>query len=192
MPAGKASIESMISMIRTAGVGSCSEGFRMNALPHASANGRNHSGIIAGKLNGVIAATTPTGWRSMCTSTPRATRSRFSPLSRCGAAIAASTDSIPRPTSAFASSSVFPMSWVTSAAISSWWARSSCCRRISARARTRGEVSRQAGNAARAARTAASTSPAPLRGTRASVSPLAGSSESSVVCALGWIHLPPT
>ena len=38
----------------------------MNVFPHATAYGRNHSGIIAGKLNGVIAATTPTGWRTRC------------------------------------------------------------------------------------------------------------------------------
>jgi hypothetical protein len=32
-------------------------------LPHAIANGRNQNGTIAGKLNGTIAAQTPTGWR---------------------------------------------------------------------------------------------------------------------------------
>ena len=39
-------------------------GLRMNALPHASAGPAFHSGIIAGKLNGVMPATTPSGWRS--------------------------------------------------------------------------------------------------------------------------------
>ena len=53
----------MSSKIRSDGRGSRSEGLRMNVLPHAIAKGRNQSGIIAGKLNGVIAATTPTGWR---------------------------------------------------------------------------------------------------------------------------------
>ena len=37
--------------------GTCSDGFRMNVLPVAMANGRNHIGTIAGKLNGAIAAT---------------------------------------------------------------------------------------------------------------------------------------
>ena len=32
-------------------------------LPQAIANGRNQNGTIAGKLNGTIAAHTPTGWR---------------------------------------------------------------------------------------------------------------------------------
>ena len=36
----------------------------MNALPHAIATGAIHSGTITGKLNGVMPATTPSGWRS--------------------------------------------------------------------------------------------------------------------------------
>ena len=43
--------------------GSFSEGSRMNALPQASAMGYIHIGTIAGKLNGVMPATTPSGWR---------------------------------------------------------------------------------------------------------------------------------
>ncbi len=35
----------------------------MNALPQASALANIHIGTIAGKLNGVIPATTPSGWR---------------------------------------------------------------------------------------------------------------------------------
>ena len=42
----------------------------MNALPHASATGAIHIGTITGKLNGVMPATTPSGWRSECESTP--------------------------------------------------------------------------------------------------------------------------
>ena len=62
MPAGSpASIISSASMIGTDG--SRSDGFRMNALPHAIAGANFHIGIIAGKLNGVIPATTPSGWR---------------------------------------------------------------------------------------------------------------------------------
>ena len=35
----------------------------MNVLPHAIAFANIHIGTIAGKLNGVIPATTPSGWR---------------------------------------------------------------------------------------------------------------------------------
>ena len=43
--------------------GSFSDGLRMNVLPHASALPNIHIGTIAGKLNGVMPATTPSGWR---------------------------------------------------------------------------------------------------------------------------------
>jgi hypothetical protein len=42
----------------------------MKALPAAMATGCIHSGTMAGKLNGVMPATTPRGWRRLCTSTP--------------------------------------------------------------------------------------------------------------------------
>ena len=70
----------------------------------------NQSGIMAGKLNGVITPTTPTGWLTISTSIPRETPSSISPFSMCGAAMAASTASIPRPSSAEASGTVLPMS----------------------------------------------------------------------------------
>ncbi len=44
-------------------VGSFSLGFSTNVLPHARATGNIHIGTIAGKLNGVMPATTPSGWR---------------------------------------------------------------------------------------------------------------------------------
>ena len=44
-------------------IGSCSEGLRTKVLPHTIAIGNIHSGIIAGKLNGVMPADTPMGWR---------------------------------------------------------------------------------------------------------------------------------
>src|SRR4029450_10190587 len=43
--------------------GSFSDGFKMKAFPHAIAIGNIHIGTIAGKLNGVMPATTPSGWR---------------------------------------------------------------------------------------------------------------------------------
>ena len=45
--------------------GSRSEGLRTNVLPQTIAIGNIHSGTIAGKLNGVMPATTPSGWRSV-------------------------------------------------------------------------------------------------------------------------------
>jgi hypothetical protein len=57
--------------------GTRSEGFRMNVFPVAIAYGRNQKGIMPGKLKGVIAATTPSGWRIIISSTPRATSSRL-------------------------------------------------------------------------------------------------------------------
>ena len=43
--------------------GSFSDGLSTNVLPQASAIGNIHIGTMAGKLNGVIPATTPSGWR---------------------------------------------------------------------------------------------------------------------------------
>ena len=50
--------------------GSFSDGFSTNVLPQASAGAHIHMGTIAGKLNGVIPATTPSGCRIEYTSTP--------------------------------------------------------------------------------------------------------------------------
>src|SRR4051794_41509649 len=43
--------------------GSFSDGFRTNVLPQAIELANIHIGTIAGKLNGVIPAVTPSGWR---------------------------------------------------------------------------------------------------------------------------------
>ena len=43
--------------------GSFSEGLRMKVLPQAMATPNIHIGIMAGKLNGVMPATTPSGLR---------------------------------------------------------------------------------------------------------------------------------
>ena len=45
--------------------GSFSDGFRMKVLPHATALANIHMGTMAGKLNGVMPATTPSGWRML-------------------------------------------------------------------------------------------------------------------------------
>ena len=91
----------------------------MNVLPQAIANGRNQNGTIAGKLNGTIAAQTPTGWRTVSASMLRETSSRMRPCIVVGIAQAASTISIMRATSARASTSVLPISVVTERARSS-------------------------------------------------------------------------
>jgi hypothetical protein len=191
-PAGISSIPSISSKIRTDGRGSRSEGLSTQAFPVASANGRNHSGIMQGKLKGVMAATTPTGWRTSSTSTPDATPSRFSPFSRWGMAVADSVDSIPRRTSPRASSIVLPMSEVTSCASSSRCSHSASRRAMIARARRCGGIARHPGWASRAARTACSTSWGPERGTRAATTPVAGSMSSSASTASASTHSPPT
>ncbi len=53
----------------TAADGSFSLGLSTTVLPQAMAEATIHSGTITGKLKGVIAATTPTGCLTECTST---------------------------------------------------------------------------------------------------------------------------
>src|SRR3990172_8840751 len=52
------------SAMRTEAEGSFSEGLSTKLLPQAIATGNIHSGTITGKLNGVMPAHTPSGWRS--------------------------------------------------------------------------------------------------------------------------------
>ena len=58
MPAGRPA-SSISSASRIGTPGSRSDGFRMKALPQAIAGANFHIGIMAGKLNGVMPATTP-------------------------------------------------------------------------------------------------------------------------------------
>ena len=60
------------SAMRKPADGSRSDGFSMKVLPQASAIGNIHIGTIAGKLNGVMPAHTPSGWRTDQLSMPRA------------------------------------------------------------------------------------------------------------------------
>ena len=50
--------------------GSFSDGLRTKVLPQAMALANIHIGTMAGKLKGVMPATTPSGWRIEYTSTP--------------------------------------------------------------------------------------------------------------------------
>ena len=51
------------SAMKSDAEGSFSEGLRMNVLPQAMALANIHIGTMAGKLKGVMPATTPSGWR---------------------------------------------------------------------------------------------------------------------------------
>jgi hypothetical protein len=154
--------------------GSRSEGFKMKQLPQASATGNIHIGTIAGKLNGVIPATTPSGCRSAWLSTRVPTFSVISPFKRCGAPVANSTTSMPRWMSPLASGSVLPCSEERASASLSMSRLRSWTNFISTRARRCGLVAAQAGWAALAFSTAARTSPALASGHFACTSPVAG------------------
>src|SRR5688572_6590312 len=162
------------SAMRMEADGTFSEGFRMKVLPQAIATGNIHSGTMTGKLNGVMPAHTPTGWRTVWQSTPVPTSSECSPLRRWGMPQANSTTSMPRCTEPIASGSVLPCSSVTSPASSFWLACRSCRNFCITRARRRGGVSRHPGKAAVAALTAASMSAALQSGTRRATLPVAG------------------
>ena len=79
----------------------------MRVLPVATATGRTQRGIIAGKLNGQIAATTPNGTRIVEVSMSAETSS-CSPIIWDGMEVVASTTCRPLSTSPFASAKVFP------------------------------------------------------------------------------------
>ena len=84
--------------------GSFSDGFNIKLFPQAIAIGNIHIGTIAGKLNGVIPATTPKGCLIDQLSTLVPTFSENSPLSKCGIPHANSTTSSPLVKDPFASS----------------------------------------------------------------------------------------
>ena len=160
--------------MRIDNVGSRSDGFSTNVLPHAMATGNIHSGTIAGKLNGVMPAHTPTGWRSEKLSTSVPTFSLNSPFSKCGMPVANSITSMPRVTSPSASARVLPCSCVMIFARSFRCVSMSSRKRMRIRARRSEGVTRQDGSAAAAAATAASISAALASGTCRITSPVAG------------------
>ena len=138
------------------------------------ATGNIHIGTMAGKLNGVIPAHTPTGWRMDQLSMLVPTFSVNSLFSNCGMPQANSTTSIPRTTSPRASDSTLPCSEVSSAASSSRCASSSALNRNMTRARCSGGVADQPGNAASAAAIAARVSSALANATVPLGCPVAG------------------
>ena len=68
----------------------------MKVFPQAMATGNIHIGTMAGKLNGVMPAQTPKGWRSDQLSMSGPTLRENSPFKRCGMPQAKSTTSMPR------------------------------------------------------------------------------------------------
>src|SRR5690554_2669602 len=62
-PGGKPASVSSSARMRAV-LGTFSDGLRMKVLPQASAIGNIHIGTLAGKLNGVMPATTPSGGNS--------------------------------------------------------------------------------------------------------------------------------
>ena len=161
--------------IHSAALGTFSDGLSTTVLPAAMAIGKNHMGTMAGKLNGLMIATGPSGWRIEATSTRVEAFSVKPPLIRCGMPQANSTTSWPRATSPRASLRTLPCSAVINSASSPARASSSSRNRNNTRARRASEVSRQAGNAALAAATAASTSAGAANDSRAVAAPVAGS-----------------
>ena len=124
-PAGSPASASS-SASRRAADGSFSEGFKIIALPQASALAVIQSGTMTGKLNGVMPATTPTGWRSELTSTPFETWLEKPPLRWEPSPQANSMFSRPREISPSASAWTLPCSAVMIEAISSRRAWTRC------------------------------------------------------------------
>src|SRR5690606_188081 len=129
---------------------------------------------MAGKLNGVMPATTPSGWRIEATSTRVETWVDSSPFSCTLMPQASSTISMPRATSPRASECTLPCSAVISAAISSRWASSSSRYLNRIAVRWASEEEPQVVNASFAAATAASTSSVLANATCFSWTPVAG------------------
>ena len=155
--------------------GSFSDGLSTNVLPQAIASGNIHIGTMAGKLNGVMPATTPTGCLIEYESTPVETFSENPPLSRCGMPQANSTTSRPRATSPAASEATLPCSSVISCAISLARDRMSSRNANSTEARLASETRRQVWKASLAASTARSTSVGVAKSTWPLTCPVAGS-----------------
>ena len=145
------------SAINRVELGSLSEGFKIKQLPHTIAIGYIHKGTIAGKLNGVIPATTPSGWNSLQESILGATFLLCSPLSNSGAPQAYSTFSIPRCNSPPASWEIFPCSSPISAQIFSAFCSNKSLNLNMTLARLIAGVLRHAGYASCAAEIACST-----------------------------------
>src|SRR6478609_3812261 len=160
--------------------GSFSLGLRITQLPAAMAIGKNHIGTMAGKLNGEMTPTTPSGCRNEETSTFVDAFSVRLPLSRCASPQANSTTSWPRVTSPRASESTLPCSLVMISAASCLRSFSSSRNRNRICVRRARDMSRHAGHAACAEAMIASASAGDASASRLVTRPVAGSNTSAV------------
>ena len=160
-------------------------------LPQAIATGYIHIGTIAGKLNGVMPAQTPSGWRSEWVSIDGPTWRENSPFRSCGMPQQNSTTSMPRWTSPTASSWTLPCSAEMALAIRSMFRSRRSLKRKKKRARFSGGMSAQAGSASFAAATAASSSAAVESGRIADCSPVAGLNTGALRGLVDGASLPP-
>ena len=154
--------------------GSFSDGLSTTVLPAAIAIGKNHIGTMAGKLNGEMMPTGPSGWRTEYTSTLVEAFSVNPPFNKCGTPQANSTTSWPRLTSPNASETTLPCSAVMILASSPLRALSNSRKLNKIALRLASEVSRHAGNAATAASITARASSTPANATSPVTSPVAG------------------
>ena len=143
-------------------------------FPHAMAFANIHMGTIAGKLNGVMPATTPSGCRIENTSTPEDTCSLKPPFSRWGAPVANSTFSSPRATSPTASDNTLPCCMVMSRPMSARCSLMASRMRKKMSARLDSDTRRHDANASFAVATAAATSSVLPKSTSCVCSPVAG------------------
>src|SRR5690606_20289488 len=155
-PGGRPASCSSSAMNNTAD-GLRSDGLSTKVLPQTIAMGYIHSGTMAGKLNGVIPATTPSGWNSLQESIAGPAFLLYSPFNSSGAPQAYSTFSIPRCSSPMASWAILPCSSPIRRQISSALRSSNSLKRNMILARLSGGVLRQAGYAASDAATVALT-----------------------------------
>src|ERR1700722_10977995 len=189
-PAGNPALRNSSAM-RIGTEGSRSEGFRIKLLPQAIAGAQFQSGIIAGKLNGVMPATTPSGWRIENRSMPGPAPSLYSPFIRWGMPQANSTTSRPRWISPLASAKVLPCSDDSNRARSSYSPWISSRNLNMTRARRCGLVAAQAGNALSALAIAFSTSDLSASATLACTSPVLGLNTSPCRPEVPFTSLPP-
>ena len=162
------------SAIHSDAEGSFSEGLSTTVLPAAMAIGKNHIGTIAGKLNGEMMPTGPSGWRTEYTSTLVEAFSVNPPFNKCGTPQANSTTSWPRDTSPSASETTLPCSAVMILANSGLRAFNSSRNLNWIALRLASEVSRHAGNAAAAASITARASATLASATSPVTAPVAG------------------
>ena len=159
---------------KIAQLGSRSEGFKTKVLPHTMASGNIQRGTMAGKLNGVIPATTPRGWNSLQESMLGPTFLLCSPFNNWGAPQANSTFSIPRCNSPAASWLILPCSAPINAIISSACSSSKLLNLNITRARLLTGVLRHSTNAFCALTIASFTVAFDASKTSFSASPVAG------------------